>query len=144
MTALIPAAVSSQLDDTGEERIHVAPIVQVNRPVYEGGGTCLDTGVYTYGSSQAGMIALNRIEIITAEEYWPTWLRNVENGQSVYFAFNDYVYPAIRNFSDFDFVTGEGEEHLVPVSYLETTVDGTAYIDSQNQICTHNYFYGWG
>lgn len=41
MKPLIPAAISSQLDDTGEERIHIAPIVELNRPVYEGGGSCV-------------------------------------------------------------------------------------------------------
>lgn len=33
--SLIPAAISSGLDDTGEERIHAAPIVNVERPVLD-------------------------------------------------------------------------------------------------------------
>jgi hypothetical protein len=36
MPNLIPAAISSQLDQTGEERIHAAPYEVVLRPVYSG------------------------------------------------------------------------------------------------------------
>lgn len=57
--AIVPAAVSSQLDVTGEERIHIAPYEEKDStpPPPPPAGDCLSLDVYQYGATEFNSIS---------------------------------------------------------------------------------------
>lgn len=76
----IPAAISSQFDHTGKERIHMAPVVSQLRSQLIL-NMCLDVSLFISGSSE--------VRINTPSDSWPDWL---DLGNYVYIQYNSARY----------------------------------------------------
>lgn len=108
---LIPAAISSQLDNTGEERIHVAPITTVVRKVYEGGTTPDNKDIVVWSATGQGLTYYITID--------PDVLRNseVQGNPSVVELLGWYVNTGEQELPDgFSY---EGDNYSIDMSKFE-------------------------